>query len=63
MIGAILCLVLFGVVLQFWLLVATMNAYLGGDEAVIVPAAIVSFVCFALNLSLLRFLYQVDSPG
>ncbi|MEI2723965.1 MAG: DUF6755 family protein [Verrucomicrobiota bacterium] len=27
------------VILQLWLLTATMNAYLGGDEGVIWPAA------------------------
>ena len=36
----ILCLVLILVVLQLWLLMATMNAYLGGDDAVVWPAAI-----------------------
>ena len=34
-----LAFVLMLVVLQLWLLTATMNAYLGGDEAVIWPAA------------------------
>ena len=35
----ILCIVLILVVLQLWLLTATMNAFLGGDEDVIWPAA------------------------
>ena len=57
----ILCLLLIVVVLQLWLLAATMNAYLGGDdESVIWPAAIVSLVCFALNAYLLRYLYVID---
>ena len=34
--------VLIVVVLQLWLLTATMNAFLGGDESVVVPAAIAS---------------------
>src|SRR5919112_1168465 len=38
------------VVLQLWLLTATMNAYLAGQERVIVPAALASIVCLALNL-------------
>ena len=42
-----LAFVLVIVVLQLWLLTATMNAYLGGDEAVIVPAALVSLRCVA----------------
>ena len=48
------------VVLQLWLLTATMNAYLGGDESVIWPAAGASLVCLLLNLGLLRYLYQID---
>ena len=56
----ILCIVLVMVILQLWLLVATTNAYLGGDYAVIWPAAIASLICLALNLGLLRYLYAMD---
>lgn len=56
----ILWIVLILVVLQLWLLTATMNAYLGGDESVIWPAAVVSLVCFLLNLGLLWYLYRLD---
>jgi hypothetical protein len=56
----ILCIVLVLVVMQLWLLTATMNAYLGGDDAIIWPAAGASTVCLALNLGLLRFLYMLD---
>ena len=56
----ILCVVLVLVVLQLWLLIATMNAYLGGDEGVIWPAAIASLVCFLLNAGLLRYLYRIQ---
>jgi hypothetical protein len=52
--------VLILVVLQLWLLTATMNAYLGGDEAVILPAALVSTFCLLLNLGLLRYLYRME---
>lgn len=52
--------VLMLVVLQLWLLTATMNAYLGGDELVIWPAAGASLVCFLLNMGLLRYLYRID---
>ena len=44
------------VILQLWLLTATMNAYLGGDDAVVWPAAIASFACLMLNVGLLRYL-------
>jgi len=48
------------VILQLWLLTATMNAYLGGDEAVIWPAAAASLFCLLLNAGLLRYLYQIE---
>ncbi|MGH9320637.1 MAG: DUF6755 family protein [Vicinamibacteria bacterium] len=48
------------VVLQLWLLTATMNAYLGGDESILLPAALASLVCLALNAGLLRYLYAVE---
>lgn len=56
----ILCIVLVLVVLQLWLLTATMNAYLGGDSAVIWPAAGGSLFCFLLNLGLLWNLYAME---
>ena len=55
----ILSVVLILVVLQLWLLTATMNAYLGGDESIIWPAAVASMVCFGLNAGLLRYLYRM----
>jgi divalent metal cation (Fe/Co/Zn/Cd) transporter len=55
-----LAFVLILVVLQLWLLMATMNAYLGGDEAVIWPAALVSLACLLLNVGLLRYLRRVE---
>lgn len=56
----ILCIVVLIVILQLWILTATMNAYLGGDYAVIVPAAIASIICFALNAGLLWYLYAME---
>ena len=56
----ILSIVLILVVLQLWLLSATMNAYLGGDESIIWPAAGSSLVCFGLNAGLLRYLYKME---
>jgi hypothetical protein len=52
--------VLMLVVLQLWLLTATMSAYLGGDESAIWPGAAASVMCLLLNLGLLRYLYHVD---
>ena len=56
----ILCFVVILVVLQLWLLIATMNAYLGGDESVVWPAAGASVACLLLNLGLLRYLYGIE---
>jgi hypothetical protein len=47
-------------ILQLWLLTATMNAYLGGDETVIWPAAIASLACFMLNAGLWRYLLRME---
>jgi hypothetical protein len=58
-----LCIVLILVVLQLWLLTATMNAYLGGDDGVVWPAAAASTVCLLLNLGLLRYLYRIERPN
>jgi len=55
-----LAFVLMLVVLQLWLLTATMNAYLGGDQSVIWPASAVSLTCLLLNVGLLRYLYHID---
>jgi hypothetical protein len=41
---------------QLWLLTATLNAFLGGDRHVAVPALLASAACLALNLGLLRHL-------
>jgi hypothetical protein len=59
-INGMLAFVLMLVVLQLWLLTATMNAYLGGDDAIIWPAAAVSLLCLALNGGLLRYLYHIE---
>ena len=55
-----LAFVLMLVILQLWLLTATMNAYLGGDATVVLPAAGASVACFVLNLGLLRYLRRLD---
>ena len=56
----ILSVVLIIVILQLWLLTATMNAFLGGEEAVVVPAGVASVVCFLLNAGLLRYIYLME---
>ena len=54
----VLCFVLILVVVQLWLLTATMNAYLGGDDTAVWPGLVASAACLALNLGLLRFLIR-----
>ena len=55
-----LAFVLVLVFMQLWLLTATMNAYLGGDESVIWPAAAASLICLLLNLGLWRYLVRME---
>lgn len=52
--------VLIVVVLQLWLLTATMNAWLGGDQSIVWPAATASAACFVLNLGLFRYLVRIE---
>lgn len=56
----ILSIVVMIVVLQLWLLTATMNAFLADQQRVILPAAIGSIICFALNLGLLSYIYKME---
>jgi hypothetical protein len=55
-VAGVLCFVVILVLLQLWLLTATMNAWLGGDESVVWPALGASAACLGLNLGLLRYI-------
>ena len=59
-IQGMLMLVLVVVVLQLWLLTATMNAWLGGDDSIVWPAAAASVACLALNVGLFRYLVRME---
>jgi hypothetical protein len=59
-VGGILGLVGLLVILQLWLLTATMNAYMGGDHSVVWAAAAASLACLFGNLWLLRRLFQLQ---
>lgn len=52
----VICFMLVLIVLQLWLLTATMNAWLGGDASIVWPALGASAACLLLNLGLLRYL-------
>ena len=56
----ILCFVVVLVVLQLWLLTATMNAWLGGDDSIVWPGAAVSAGGLALNVGLFSYLRRVE---
>ena len=59
-IQGMLMLVMVVVVLQLWLLTATMNAWLGGDDSIVWPAAAASVACLALNVGLFRYLVRME---
>lgn len=61
--AGMVCVVGLLVVLQLWLLTATMNAFMGGDDSVVWPAAVASFGCLLVNLWLLRRLVHVEQTG
>ena len=56
----IMCIVLLLVVMQLWLLSATMNAFLGGNLDIVWPAALTNGACLLLNVGLIRFLVLLD---
>jgi uncharacterized protein DUF6755 len=56
----ILTVILIIVVLQLWLFTATMEAYLNGDYGILLPAAVASVICLALNAGLIWYIYQLD---
>lgn len=58
-VNGILAFIVLVVVLQLWLLTATVNAYLGGDTAIALPAALASLGCLGLNLGLLVYLHRL----
>jgi hypothetical protein len=59
-VNGMLVFVLILVILQLWLLTATMNAWLGGDESIVWPGAAVSAGCLALNVGLLMYLRRIE---
>jgi hypothetical protein len=59
-INGMLVFVLIVVVLQLWLLTATMNAWLGGDDSIVWPGLAVSAGGLALNVGLFGYLRRID---
>jgi hypothetical protein len=59
-VNGMLVFVLIVVVLQLWLLTATMNAWLGGDDSIVWPGLVVSAGGLALNAGLLVYLRRLE---
>ena len=57
----VLCLVSILLMLQLWLLTATMNAYLGGDHQIVWPTLLASLALLGLNFGLFRYLNRLDA--
>ncbi len=56
----IMVIVLLLVILQLWLFMATMEAYLGGNDNIVVPGLIASVACLLLNFGLFHYLRNLD---
>ncbi len=56
----IMAIVLLLVILQLWLFMATMEAYLGGNDNIVVPGLIASVACLLLNFGLFHYLRNLD---
>lgn len=61
--GGITLFVTLLVILQLWLLTATMNAWMGGDLTIVGPAIVASMGCFLVNLWLLRRIFYFQKSG
>jgi hypothetical protein len=59
-VNGMLVFVLIVVILQLWLLTATMNAWLGGDESIVWPGLAVSAGGLALNVGLFGYLRRLE---
>jgi hypothetical protein len=59
-INGMLAFVLIVVVLQLWLLTATMNAALGGDDSLVWPGVMASAAGLALNVGLYVYLRRLE---
>ncbi len=57
---AILWLIGTVVVIQLWLVTAALDALLGGETGVLLPASLASLALFLLNAGLLTFVLRFD---
>jgi phosphoribulokinase len=61
--AGIFCAVALLVVMQLWLLTATMNAFMGADDTVVWPGAVASLACLLVNVMLLRRLLYLQGAA
>jgi F0F1-type ATP synthase assembly protein I len=59
-VNGILVIVVLIIIMQMWLFTASMNAFLGGHYAVLLPAALVSLFCLGLIGGLIWYLYRLE---
>ena len=59
-INGMLVFVLILVVLQLWLLTASMNAWLGGDVGIVWPGALASAAALGMNVGLYAYLRRME---
>jgi len=62
-IDAALALIVILLMVQMWLLTATLETYLAGEHAAAVPAAVVSGLLFAFCLGLYIFVERLDNEA
>lgn len=62
-VNGMLVFVLIVTLMQLWLLTATMNAWLGGDDSIVWPGASASAAGLALNVGLLVYLRRIERIG
>lgn len=60
-IDAAMVLIVILLIVQIWLLSATLESYLAGHREAAVPGAIISGLLFAACLALYRFVDRIDS--
>ena len=60
-IDAAMVLIVVLLIVQIWLLSATLESYLAGHRDVAVPGAVISVVLFAVCFALYRFVDRIDS--
>lgn len=60
-IDAAMVLIVVLLIVQIWLLTATLESYLAGHREAAVPGAIISGILFAACLALYRFVDHIDS--